>query len=398
MTHLLSATTMKLLLLSSCIFILWMLPAGAPAAGGDEVPFEKHTIDLGPCETVTVADINRDHLLDIVSGDYWYEQSPQGGRNVPPAWTRHRFRDLGYSGGYFQDLSDLAIDVNGDGWLDIVSASYWDKPLSWWENPGKSGKPWAEHQITKASPVEFAFLVDLLNTGKADTLLPQFGDIRTPTTWYELDPKRGWIAHPVSPRSYGHGIGAGDVNGDGRTDIVTPHGWLEAPADPRMPNWEFHPEFALGDTGFIYTLDVNGDGLADLIASMGHDYGIFWMEQKRNEAGLRYWEKHWIEKAWSQAHALTLADVNGDGRLDIVSGKRLWAHETDPGANEPLGIYWYEQYRTGDRIQFRRHIIDYASRAGGGMQIPVVDLDGDGDLDILVAGKSGLFLFENLTR
>ena len=71
-----------------------------------------------------------------------------------------------------------------------------------------------------------------------------------------------WVGHAISQQSYGHGIGAGDVNGDGRTDIITPKGWFEAPPDPRNGEWIFHPEFDLGDTGFIYTMDVNGDGLA----------------------------------------------------------------------------------------------------------------------------------------
>ncbi|MBI4165446.1 MAG: VCBS repeat-containing protein [Acidobacteria bacterium] len=363
----------------------------------DEIPFEKHTLDLGPCEAVTVADLNGDGRLDIISGDNWFEQMPRTyGKTIE--WTRHKFRSLEYTDGYFEDLSDLAIDINGDSLLDVVTASYWANPLSWWENPGKENKPWVEHTITKGSPVEFAFLVDLLNTGKPLTLLPQFGDSNFPLTWYELFGQGGWVAHEASPRSYGHGIGAGDVNGDGRTDIITPRGWLEAPADPRQGDWPFHPEFNLGDTGFIYPLDANGDGLADLVTSLGHDYGIFWMEQKRSAAGLRYWEEHMIDKSWSQAHALTLADLTGDGRPEIITGKRYYAHETDPGANEPLGVYWYEQFQGGGRIQWRRHIIDYSTRAGGGMQIPVVDIDGDGDLDIVVAGKSGLFLFDNLTK
>ncbi len=370
----------------------------ANAMASDEIPFEKHTLDLGPCETVTVADINGDGRLDIVSGDHWFEQLPRGGRGTSPAWTRHKFRSLGYTDGYFEDLTDLAIDVNGDGALDVVSASYWDNPLAWWENPGKENKPWVMHDITKGSPVEFFLLVDLLNTGKAANLLPQFGDSKHPLTWYELSGKGGWVGHEISPRSYGHGIGAGDVNGDGRNDVITPRGWLEAPADPRQRDWTFHAEFILGDTGFIYTLDVNRDGLADLVTSLGHDYGIFWMEQKRNAAGLRYWEKRIIDKSWSQAHAMTLADLTGDVRPEIVTGKRYYAHDTDPGANEPLGVYWYEQFERGGRLQWRRHIIDYSTRTGGGMQIPVVDIDADGDPDILTPGKLGLFLFENLTK
>ena len=72
----------------------------------------------------------------------------------------------------------------------------------------------------------------------------------------------------------------------------------------------------------------------------------------------------------------------------------------DPGEKEPLGVYWYEVPCRGRprAVEWVRHVIDYGGRIGGGMQIPVVDIDGDGDLDIVCAGKSGLFLLENLTK
>jgi len=369
---------------------------GYTAAGDGTSPFRKHTLDLGSAESVAVADVNCDGRLDIVCGENWYEQCPPE-RGHGPRFIKHKFRNLAYTNNYVEDLSDLAIDVTGDGYPDIVSCSYWSKPLTWWENPGKRGGPWREHVIETRSPVEFVFLVDLLNTGKPLQLLPQFGDPNFPLTWYELAGKGSpdpWIRHEVSPRSYGHGIGAGDVNGDGRTDIITPKGWFEAPPDPRNGKWTFHEEFDLGATGFIYVADVNNDGIPDLVTSLGHDYGIFWLEQKRDAAGKRTWEKHLIDNAWSQSHAMTLADLNGDGKFELVTGKRYYAHEHDPGANEPLGVYWYEAL---DSSQWRRHILDYGTRTGGGMQIPVVDIDGDGHLDVVVAGKSGLYLFENLT-
>lgn len=376
-----------------------VIDLGSEIAGDDAIVFRKHTLDLGCAETVTVADMNRDGKLDIVSGESWYEQVTPGA-NGSPRFVKHKFRDLPFTDGYLEDLSDLAIDVNGDGYPDIVTCSYWSKALTWWEHPGTSGAPWREHVMETASPVEFAFLVDIRNRGTPRDLLPQFGAREFPLRWYELGgagAAEPWIRHDVSPMSWGHGIGAGDVNGDGRTDIITPKGWFEAPAGAGG-EWAFHPEFALGDTGFIFTEDVNRDGLPDLITALGHDYGIFWYEQKKDSSGRRRWEKHLIDDGFSQAHAMTLADLNGDGRREIVTGKRFYAHEHDPGANEPLGVYWYEAFESGGRLQWRRHIIDYDTRTGAGLQIPVVDIDGDGDLDLVVAGKSGLYLFENLTR
>jgi hypothetical protein len=353
----------------------------------EEILFEKHTIDLGANESAAVADINGDGKPDIVSGENWYEG---------PKWTKHKFRTISFGNNYIDNFSDLPIDVNGDGSIDIVSCSYFTKELYWMENPGKGKGEWKKHAIDNGWSGEFTFLVDIDNDGKARELLPQFGQKEAPLAWYEL--KNGaFVKHVVSPQSWGHGIGAGDVNGDGRTDIITPKGWFEAPPDPRNGEWKWHPEFDLDATGFIYVLDVNGDGRNDLVTSMAHNYGIFWMEQGPGGK----WTKHIIDESWSQGHAMTMIDLNGDGKMDFVTGKRYMAHNGhDPGEREPLGIYWYEYLKADDgkSIEWVKHVIDYGSRTGGGMQIPVVDLDGDGDLDFVVAGKSGLFLFENLTK
>jgi len=370
------ATAMVALLAASLLIV---------AAERGDIPFEKHAIDPGASETCAFADINGDGKPDIVSGENWYEA---------PQWVKHKYRTLPVTNNYIDAFSDLSIDVNGDGHIDIVTATWFAKKLAWWENPGKGSGEWKEHPIDSGFPCEFAFLVDLDNDGKARELLPQFGGAG-PLAWYEIS-KGQFVKHVVSEKGFGHGIGAGDVNGDGRTDIITPKGWFEAPADPRQGQWKWRPEFDLGQAGFIHVLDINGDGRNDLLTSLAHDYGIFWMEQGTNNQ----WTKHLIDKSWSQAHAVAMADLNGDGRPDFITGKRYMAHNgKDPGEFEPLGVYWYEFRKAagGAEVEWVRHAVDQGSRAGGGMQVAVADIDGDRDLDFAVGGKSGLFLFENLT-
>ena len=364
-----------------CLAAVLAWTAGRP----DEVPFQKHTLDLGSNESCAVADINGDGKPDIVSGENWYEG---------PRWTKHKFRTLPYTNNYIDNFSDLPLDVNGDGRIDIVGCSWFSKRVFWSENPGRGGGEWKEHMIDTGKNVEFAFLVDIDNDGKAREVLPQYGGANDGVAWYEAN-SGTFVKHAVSAKGPGHGIGAGDVNGDHRNDILTHGGWFEAPPDPRAGDWKWHPDWDLGDTGFIQVLDVNGDGRPDLVASMAHNYGVFWVEN----TGEGKWAKRVIDDSWSQPHAVTLADLNGDGRKDIVTGKRFMAHNGhDPGEREPLGVYWYEYFKDGNRIEWVKHVVDYSTRTGGGMQIPVLDIDGDGDMDFVVAGKSGLFLFENLTK
>lgn len=346
-----------------------------------ELNFSKTMLDNGAAETAAIADINGDGKLDIVCGENWY---------AAPSWKKTQFRELNFDNNYVDAFSDLPLDVDGDGNIDIITATYFQKKLSWYKNPGKGAGKWIESVIDTAGPIEFAFLVDLDNDGKANEILPQYGG-KTETAWYRFASGK-WEKHIASPMNLGHGIGAGDLNKDGRTDILTPAGWLEAPADPMKDNWEFHRDFpTLKSLSFMYVLDVNGDGRNDIVTGNAHDYGVIWLEQ--NAGGT--FETRMIDDSWSQPHAITMVDLNKDGRPDFLTGKRFMAHNgKDPGEREALGIYWYEfNKEASGKLQWIKHVIDYSTRTGGGMQLPVADINGDGRLDFVAPGKSGLYLF-----
>ena len=382
-----------------------LIPVVALSSTEQPTPaFKVRAIDAVQSETVAVADLNNDRRLDIISAESWYEA---------PNWTKHPLRSINRASGYVDDFSDLPVDVDGDGYIDIVQIGYFARKLEWLKNPGSSGGAWTVNEIDAIGPTEFAFLVDLDNDGKPLELLPQFTRAANqPGAWYEIQQGK-WVKHVVSqPRFFGHGIGAGDMNRDGRQDIVTPAGWLEAPADMRAPgDWTFHETTwnqmgttcASADTlparppvpaeyGFMYVRDMNGDKRPDILTTMGHSCGVLWFEQ----ASDGNWTRHVIDDAWSAAHASTLADMDGDGGVDFVTGKRAQIH-SDAAATERdrLGMYWYT-LPNGSSQAATRHVIDEGGSMGGGLQIAAVDIDGDGDLDIVASGKTGLYLAENL--
>ena len=144
----------------------------------------------------------------------------------------------------------------------------------------------------------------------------------------------------------------------------------------------------------MLALDVDEDGDQDIISSSAHGYGIWWHEQGKDENGNVSWTTHVISKLFSQSHALVMKDINGDGRPDLISGKRYQAHvKGDPGTDDPSVLYWYE-YIPGKNPQWIPHLVD--DNSGIGNCFVVMDINKDRLPDIIVSNKKGVYFFEQL--
>lgn len=347
-----------------------------------DLQFRLHVINAESIfSSCAVLDVNGDSRPDIVSGGFWYEA---------PSWKRHVVREVEVINGRPDGYSHLEMDVNRDGWIDLIHVNFRSRSIYWLEHPGPAPGEWKKHLVAEPGPMETGRLYDVDGDGQLD-VLPNGWDF---AAWWEVTDST-WIRHDITPEGRGHGMGFGDINGDGRGDFIGPGGWAEAPPDRKKQKWIWHPEFDLGRTSIpIIVADVDEDGDNDLIYAIGHDYGVYWMEQTRKE-GKRSWEKHLIDDSWSQGHSPLWVDLDNNGRKEFVNGKRYWAHEgKDPGARDPLVIYRYE-FDSSTR-QFRRFTIQSDGPAGVGLDPKTADIDGDGDLDLIFPGRSGLYWYENL--
>ena len=356
-------------------------------------------------EGAAFGDFNKDGNFDIVSGHIWYEG--------PDFKKEHQFMkgDDSYDfESYSNSFVNFTDDIDGDGWTDIIICPHPGTDGCWYRNPqNKTDGMWEEIPSTVELGNESQAWADINNDGKNELLfnrnnwygfaIPNSGDkYKEPWTFVAISNE-----NPKYQR-YFHGNGYGDINGDGRIDLLEMDGWWEQPENINDVPWKFH-EFKFADAASnILVCDFNGDGLNDVFTAWHcHLYGLLCWIQKRTADGEITFEANWIIPTepddsffpkTSQLHSMALADCNGDGVMDVVTGRRWMAHGSngDVGQHDPSYLFWWETVR-GDNgaVTFKCHVID--DNSGVGTQVLTQDVNGDKVPDILVGNKKGCFLF-----
>lgn len=377
-----------------------MLPQAGHAQDGGKVRFEKTQLDADfRSEGVAVGDFNHDGKPDIVAGFVWYEA---------PDWKMHKITEDAQTYDpkrYSNSFCNFVADVNHDGWDDVLVVDFPGTPTWWFENPKREGVAWKRHTCTPVTNNESPTFLDLDGDGKRELVMgfspdpqkPDGAERRMAFVTPNKDPYATWTIHPISVKAapgtkkYDHGLGVGDVNGDGRQDIVCAEGWWECPAGSRETEWTFHSANFGGKAAQMFVYDFDGDGDNDVLSSSPHAYGIWWHEQQ----GDKSWKSHEIDMSFSQTHGVCFADINGDGLPDFVTGKRWWAHGgRDPGGNEPAVFFWFELQRKDGKPYWIRHQFDHDS--GPGTQFEVADVNQDGLLDVVTSNKKGVHYFRQV--
>lgn len=364
---------------------------------GNQVKFKKvHIWDEFYTEGSTIADINKDGKPDIVAGARWFEA---------PDWKAHdiwKHKKFDYTKGYSDSFLNFTADVNEDGWLDLICFDFPGKEVYWLENPAGVETLWKRFLVDSVASNESPMMVDIDSDGRKDLV---FGNEKTgQMNWWSYSTKAKkvtWSRHAISePKAKGvgmfsHGLGWGDINGDGIKDLMIIGGWWEAPKDMKAGTWKFH-ETNLGYAcSQMLPYDFDGDGDTDVISGSAHNYGLWWHEQVRDNGNISF-VRHVIDSTFSELHSMVLKDVNNDGLPDLITGKRFFSHQGHgPGGMEEAVVYWFELLKDGKgKPVWVRHLID--NNSGVGINFEAEDINRDGLLDFAIGNKNGVYYFEQI--
>jgi len=374
--------------LSILLFLVTCLLAAAA-----EPKFKRTTLDdMFRSEGVGIGDFNKDGKNDVVVGDFWYEA---------PKWKRHEIRKPRKEnrGGYTEAFAVYPDDYNKDGWTDVMVIPFHGKSAKWYENPqNKSDGHWKESEAFKGTGNETRLYLDLFGSGEKVFLMGVEGKIAWVPVPSVSEVNKLWPHHPIGDEAkpahkFAHGLGAVDVNGDGRMDVAWGGGWWAQPekkAD-RSGKWTYHAKQIVRDgVADMYHLDADGDGLNDVLCTSAHGTSIYWCKQNADGS----FKSDFFHKGLiRETHSANYVDINGDGRKDLVTGRRFFAHGYRPAlASQASELYWFDvQTSKGKPPEFVPHKID--DQSGVGAQFLTEDFNGDKKVDVVVSNRKGVFLF-----